>query len=100
TALTFLASNEKPINKIIADPNNIDILWAISNKEVYRLDDGNNSYDIAYTYTSTGDIYGSQSRIIDIEFDPSNSDNVFISTNGFSINTNQFCQGATMYKIS
>ncbi len=99
TSLTLNASSIKPIFKILIDPNNPYIIWAFTPNEVYRLDELNNTNQLAYTYTSTQTIFKEQSKIIDMEFDPNNSNIIYISTNGFSIHAAGLNQGARMFKI-
>lgn len=101
TSLSFNASSEKPTFKILVDPTNPYIIWAITPNEVYRMDEFNGTFITAYNYISTQQIYGGRSRLVDIEFDPTNPNIVFVSSTGFSnpYGTVTNLSGARMFKI-
>lgn len=98
TGLSFNPNQYISVYKLLMDPGNSSILWALATDKVYRTTDGGITWTAVFAYTRQYDIYNNASRLIDMEFEPGNSATVYVSSDGFS----DLCvngSGAQIFKI-
>jgi len=84
TGLSFNPNQYVSVFKLLMDPGNSSILWALATDKVYRTTDGGITWTAVFTYTRQYDDFNNASRLIDMEFEPGNSSTIYISSDGFS----------------
>lgn len=83
--LSFLPSENVKANRVIIDPQNPDILYALIKGQVYRTMDAGATWISIFNQLSLDpDFWNTNKHLLDIEFNPNDPNTLYISSNGIS----------------
>lgn len=85
--LSFNPEERKLARRLLIDPENTSILFALVNKYVYRTMDGGENWEIIFNQLTIPGWWDKNKYLIDIEFKPNDHNTIYISS--VSIKTNE-----------
>lgn len=84
TVLTFPASAKKAACRVVIDPTNPNIVYALMLDVVYRSMDAETTWQLIFNkLTYSTEWYDSHKMLLDIEFKPDDHNTVYITGNGY-----------------
>lgn len=81
--LSFSVSENVKLNRIVIDPQNPDILYALVKGKVYRTLNAGSNWEVIFNQLSYEPLFWNTNKhLLDIEFKPNDPNTVYISSNG------------------